>query len=58
MTGSAVGDVLGNSVSSAGDVNNDGYSDVIVGANGSDAGDQMPEEHISIFHQHHLSSLY
>ncbi|MBK9404623.1 MAG: FG-GAP repeat protein [Ignavibacteria bacterium] len=38
MTGSAVGDVLGNSVSSAGDVNNDGYSDVIVGANGSDAG--------------------
>ncbi|MBK6876053.1 MAG: FG-GAP repeat protein [Ignavibacteria bacterium] len=31
MTGEALGDDFGNSVSSAGDVNGDGYSDVIVG---------------------------
>jgi len=34
MTGEATGDNMGNSVSSAGDVNGDGYSDVIVGAPG------------------------
>jgi hypothetical protein len=38
MTGEAAGDVFGYSVSSAGDVNNDGYSDVVVGASGNDAG--------------------
>lgn len=32
ITGEAVGDQLGNSVASAGDVNGDGFSDVIVGA--------------------------
>jgi len=41
MTGSAVGDELGDSVSATGDVNGDGYDDMIVGAgaasNGSDA---------------------
>ena len=36
MSGEAEGDNLGISVSTAGDVNGDGYSDVIVGANGSD----------------------
>ncbi|MBK8981988.1 MAG: FG-GAP repeat protein [Ignavibacteria bacterium] len=34
MTGEATGDFFGASVSSAGDVNGDGYSDLIVGAYG------------------------
>jgi len=38
ITGEGASDVLGNSVSGAGDVNNDGYDDFIVGASGSDAG--------------------
>ena len=38
MTGEAAGDKFGYSVSTAGDVNGDGYSDVIVGAFGNDAG--------------------
>ena len=38
MTGEAAGDFFGISVSTAGDVNGDGYSDVIVGAYFNDAG--------------------
>jgi hypothetical protein len=38
MTGEAADDRFGISVSTAGDVNGDGYSDVIVGANWNDAG--------------------
>jgi hypothetical protein len=40
VTGAAVFDQFGRSVSGAGDVNGDGYDDVIVGAWGNDAGGQ------------------
>jgi hypothetical protein len=38
VTGEAVGDYFGSSVASAGDVNGDGYADVIVGAYYNDSG--------------------
>lgn len=36
LPGSNTGDTFGYSVASAGDVNGDGYSDLVVGANGAD----------------------
>jgi hypothetical protein len=38
FTGEAAGDAFGYAVGPAGDVNGDGYADVIVGAYGNDAG--------------------
>lgn len=38
LRGAAAGDAFGITVTSAGDVNHDGYDDVIVGANGNDTG--------------------
>ncbi len=49
MTGEATNNNFGNSVSSAGDVNGDGYSDVIVGAYGIL---QIPAERIYISAEH------
>ena len=40
LKGEGAADQFGVSVSSAGDVNNDGYSDIVVGANGNDSGGQ------------------
>ena len=48
LTGAAAGDDFGYSVSTAGDVNGDGYSDVIVGADTMMPEEQMLVEHISI----------
>ena len=48
LTGAAASDQFGFSVSTAGDVNGDGYSDVIVGAYIMMPEEQMPAEHTFI----------
>jgi len=50
IAGEAAGDLLGCSVSSAGDVNGDGFSDVIVGAKGNDAGGNAGSGEVYIFY--------
>jgi hypothetical protein len=47
--GNQVGAALGTSVSTAGDVNNDGYSDIMVGAPGFDSG-QVNEGKVFVFY--------
>jgi hypothetical protein len=47
MSGETTGDAFGSSVSTAGDVNKDGYCDVLVGAYGNDAG----RAHIYLIYQ-------
>ena len=41
LTGETLGDVSGYAVAGGGDVNADGYGDILVGANGQDAGGDM-----------------
>ncbi|MBK8381481.1 MAG: FG-GAP repeat protein [Ignavibacteria bacterium] len=55
MTGTAAGDAFGYSVSSADDINGDGFSDVIVGAYLNDAGVLMREDLMSISEGFHLT---
>lgn len=45
LNGETSNDQFGASVASAGDMNGDGYSDVIIGANGNDSGDQIRAGH-------------
>ncbi len=50
LRGGAAGDQFGNSLSTAGDVNGDGYSDLVVGANGSDPGGHERAGTASVYH--------
>jgi hypothetical protein len=57
FTGEAESDYLGDSVSTAGDVNGDGYDDVIVGAYGNDAGGLgAGRAYVFDFNRYHLTS--
>ncbi len=50
LRGGARSDVFGGSVSGAGDVNGDGYADVLVGATGADPGLRYQAGTVSVFH--------
>jgi hypothetical protein len=50
LNGAAISDSLGVSVSAAGDVNGDGFADVLIGANLADPGGRMDAGTLSVFH--------
>lgn len=50
LEGVAGGDHLGNSVATAGDLNNDGYSDIIVGAQGADPSGRVDAGSARVYH--------
>lgn len=49
LEGAAPGDFFGRSVAVAGDVNGDGYSDLVIGASGADPGGRMNAGAASVF---------
>lgn len=49
ITGGAAGDVAGSAVAAAGDVNGDGYADLLVGAFGADPGGDLSGESYVLF---------
>lgn len=50
LRGAAIGDYFGRSVSSAGDLNGDGYVDLVVGADGEDPSRRMDAGTASVFY--------
>jgi hypothetical protein len=50
LEGAAAGDNFGRSVASAGDVNGDGFADLVVGADGADPGGRIYAGTASVFH--------
>ncbi len=50
LNGAATSDSLGVSVSAAGDVNGDGFADLLIGANLADPGGRMDAGTLSVFH--------
>lgn len=50
LPGSAAGDLFGGTVACAGDLNNDGYSDVVVGADSASPGGRALAGSASVFH--------
>jgi len=57
FTGLTAGDLFGFSVSSAGDVNGDGYDDLIVGAPGNDAGGSVAGRAYIYFGSENMDSM-
>ncbi len=50
LAGTAAGGIFGNAVSSAGDLNNDGYSDLVVGAAFAEPGGRVMAGTASVYH--------
>lgn len=57
ISGTLAGDQLGRSVSSAGDVNGDGFADLLIGVTGGDAGGNNSGEAIVVFGGLSVSSV-